>query len=366
MKRSAFSQRYKMKRSVNALTKSCSVPTYAALRDKVRETLLDGMRRIEEARVRAYWQTGRYVQEHIFFQKGKADYGTRTVRRLAEELGIDSGELWRMVKFAQKFPILGRGLLLTWSHYRVLITIPDEKKRLEFAERAFEKEWTRDELRKRIRLEKPFQLMPSKPAQLLEVPKLGLLNTYQIKTPGDVGWPVKDVLLLDHGFRSFLALTQKESHGLKAGDVVECSGAKLLKSGRTVKDLYTYKAYLEKIIDADTYWVALDTGLRGIGHQKLRLQGIDCPEIDTPEGKAAKRFVEKLLEGVPYLTVLSHKNDNYDRYEADVFFLPARSLKASAGGTCAIGHKCNDNKTGKQVYLNNLLLEHGHAVRMRG
>ena len=221
MKRSAFSQHYKVKKSVNVLTKSCSVPTYAALRNKVRETLLDGMRRIEEARVRAYWQTGRYVQEHIFFQKGKADYGKRTVKRLSEELEIDLGELWRMIQFAKKFPILGPGRLLTWSHYRVLITIPDEKKMLALADRAFEEEWTRDKLREMVRSEKFFQLDLSKPVELLEVPKLGLLNTYQIKAPGDVGWPVKDVLLLDHGFRSFLVLTQKESYGLKAGDVVE-------------------------------------------------------------------------------------------------------------------------------------------------
>ena len=174
------------------------------------------------------------------------------------------------------------------------------------------------------------------------------------------GRPGKDVLLLDHGFRSFLALTASESRGLKAGDIVEVAGtgspdkgggacpplrfSGLKKSNRTAKDLYTYKAYLEKVIDADTYWVALDTGLRGIGHQKLRLQGIDCPEINTPEGKAAKKFVEKLLKDVPCLTVLSHKNDKYDRYEADVFF---------------------NDKNGKQIYLNNLLLEKGRAVRLR-
>jgi hypothetical protein len=332
-----------MEKPANVLTKPCSVPTYAALRDKVRETLLDGMRRIEEARVRAYWQTGRYVQEHIFFQKGKADYGKRTVLRLSEELEIDGTELWRMVQFAEKFQILGRGRILTWSHYRVLITVSDEKKMFALADRAFKEEWTRDELRKKIRLDRLFQPARLKLVKLLDVPKLGLFNTYQIKAPGDVGWPQKDALLLDHGFRSFLELTKKESHGLKAEDVVECCGEKLLKNGRTVKDLYTYKAYLEKVIDADTYWVAMGTGLRGVAHQKLRLQGIDCPEIDTPEGKAAKKFVETLLSGAPYLTVLSHKNDNHDRYEADVFF---------------------EDKTGKQVYLNNLLLEKGHAVRM--
>ena len=85
-------------------------------------------------------------------------------------------------------------------------------------------------------------------------------------------------------------------------------------------------------------------GWMSIGRQKLRLRGIDCPEIKTPEGKAAKKFVESVLSKVPYLTVLSHKNDKYDRYEADVFFT---------------------DRHGKEIYLNNLLLETGHAVRVR-
>jgi len=38
------------------------------------------------------------------------------------------------------------------------------------------------------------------------------------------------------------------------------------------------------------------------------------------------------------------KSDKYDRYLGDVFYT---------------------DKTGKQVYLNNLLLENGHAVRVR-
>lgn len=41
--------------------KSLSVATYAALRDKVRETLLLGQRQIEESKVRTYWETGSYI-----------------------------------------------------------------------------------------------------------------------------------------------------------------------------------------------------------------------------------------------------------------------------------------------------------------
>jgi len=91
------------------------------------------------------------------------------------------------------------------------------------------------------------------------------------------------------------------------------------------------------------YWVVLDAGLEMIPHKKLRLRGIDCPEIKTPRGQAAKRFVESLMKDVPFLTVCSYKNDKYDRYEADVFL---------------------EDKTGNEVFLNNLLLETGHAVLM--
>ena len=138
----------------------------------------------------------------------------------------------------------------------------------------------------------------------------------------------------------------------------------LKKSNRTEKDLFTYKAYLEKVIDGDTFWVVLDIGLGSISRQKLRLQGIDCPELNTPAGKRAKRFVESLLRGVPFLIVRSSKNDKYDRYEADVF-LPARNLRVPAGGTGSIGDQCLTDKTDKEIFINDLLLKAGHAVRMK-
>ena len=41
-------------------------------------------------------------------------------------------------------------------------------------------------------------------------------------------------------------------------------------------------------------------------------------------------------------------------------------MKIGAAGTGAIGPECyTDDKIGKQVYFNNLLLEKGHAVRVR-
>ena len=76
--------------------------------------------------------------------------------------------------------------------------------------------------------------------------------------------------------------------------------------------------------------------------QTLRLRGIDCPEMNTPEGKAAKRYVEALVNEAEEITITTSKADKYDRYLADVF------LHLRSGG---------------EVCLNNALLENDHAVR---
>lgn len=332
-----------MKKPVSGLAKACSVPTYAALRDKVRETLLDGMRRIEQERTRAYWQTGKYIQEHVLFHKERADYGRATVEKLSMELEIDATELWRMLQFAEKFPILGRGRELKWSHYRVLITIPDGKKMLALADRASEEAWTRDEIREAIK--KEFGRTGPKASDVTPLaPKRGILGTYRLRGADEIGWPVPGVLFVDNGFRSYKALTPQEAGGLKAGDIVEISGGKLVKSARAEKDLYMYRAYFTKGIDGDTFWMTLDRGRGDVALQKLRLRGINCPELDAPEGVAAKKFVEAVLKAAASITVCSSKNDNHDRFEADVFFIDSK---------------------GREVYLNNLLLEKGHAVRMK-
>ena len=151
------------------------------------------------------------------------------------------------------------------------------------------------------------------------------------------------MLVFDHGFRFYDALGAEQVRGLVAGDFVEDRDGKLVKVDHAKQPGYTYTAYLQEVIDGDTFWVALDAGLGGIARQKLRLRGIDCPEIDTPEGEVAKLFVETVLKGISSLTVYTSRNATHDRYEADVFF---------------------KDPDGREVFLNGLLLDTRHAVRM--
>jgi len=91
--------------------------------------------------------------------------------------------------------------------------------------------------------------------------------------------------------------------------------------GKTMQ--FTYHAEIKKVIDADTFKVRIDLGLGGsFSRQKIRLKGIDAPEVNTKEGKKAKAYVEKVLRGLPLVTILTSKSDKYDRYLADVWYGP--------------------------------------------
>ncbi len=107
--------------------KSLPTPdTYPLLLKCVRETLIDGQRRIDAQRVRTYWETGRVIQADILKNADRAEYGTRVIKRLAKDLNIDSTNLRRCVQFAKVYPdmpIVDGRQQFTWTHFRKLIAI---------------------------------------------------------------------------------------------------------------------------------------------------------------------------------------------------------------------------------------------------
>jgi len=54
--------------------------------------------------------------------------------------------------------------------------------------------------------------------------------------------------------------------------------------------------------------------------QKLRLRGIDAPELNTPEGLNAKEYVQTQLRGCTFIAIKTYWRDKYDRYLADVLY----------------------------------------------
>lgn len=312
--------------------------------------------RARKVLVETYWTIGRRIVEIEQDGQVRAVYGAHLLQNLSKELtqklgsGFSERSLGRMRAFYLENPISSPATKLTWAHHIELLAVDDPKRRLMLEKRAEKKGLDRNELREIIRAQgerinqarEPISATrPISASPLL--PKRGVLGLYQVVSAETTGAEEEEALFLDHGFRFYRRLEPQASKELKAGDIVEIRGKKIVKVSDAVKPGHTYHARLQKVIDGDTYWVVLDLGLDSLARFKLRLRGIDCPEIQTPEGRAAKRFVESLLGSASMLTVCSFKNDKYDRYEADVFF---------------------ENAAGEEIFINQHLLDAGHAVRM--
>ena len=189
--------------------------------------------------------------------------------------------------------------------------------------------------------------------------------------------PFYDKPVVDQGFKLYGAEEDLEGR-LKAGDIVESRKNKdgsctAVKSGRTEEDLFTYQAFVKRVIDGDTLVVLLDFGFGDIQEHSLRLRKIDCPELKKPGGIEARDYVISLLKEIPFIFLTSSRSDKYDRYLADVHLPGKKFLHEWNQGTANLSPSTSlrmvslsNHKSTDLLYLNNDLLKKGHAVRMNG
>ncbi len=320
-----------------------SPATYAALRRDVEATLLTGRLRIDQAWVRTYWDTGRLINEHVLLNQDRAGYGAQVFSRLAEDLKVSKRQLYECAQFARCFPIVRDHAQLTWNHYRILCQVPDPAKRKALLAETIKLGLKSPQLEQRVRALAPPEpaaiditaTAPAEPPKPL-TPKHGVPGVCKVIASGEL-------LSADLGFATYLDLAADTK--LKAGDFARLDAAGLITAApdATKADLFTYAATVLKTVDGDTLWVRVYLRPGHWVKQKLRLRDLDCPELPTPEGKAAKRFTESLVARASAVTICTTKPDKYDRYLADVF------LTTDDG----------------EIFLNNALLENGHAVVKR-
>jgi micrococcal nuclease len=115
--------------------------------------------------------------------------------------------------------------------------------------------------------------------------------------------------------------------------------------------MYQYKAKVERVVDGDTIDLNIDLGFKIITNQRIRLAGIDTPEIYSVKknseeyirGMEAKQFVEDRMA----------TNNNQVIIETD-------KLIGKYGryiGTIRVADK--------EITLNDELVEKGYAVRVK-
>jgi endonuclease YncB( thermonuclease family) len=350
--------------------KTSAVSSYAQLRLKVRAALLEGQYKIEAQKLQTYWHTGKHLHEHLFLHEDRSDYGKNVIERLANDLEISETLLYQCLQGYRAFKNLyartnSQFVPPSWAHLRAAMRVPDAKKRLALLEKASAEEWTSRELEIEVRnhrwAERISDSGGKKPASLPSV-KLGPFHTYQVIRPETVHEGERG-LLLDCGFSFKKELSQFPGVKFPEGTIVQslrnARGIYSLEKVPADSVLYTYKAFVVKVIDGDTLKVDFRLGFGDRKGETIRLNHIDCPEISTPEGKAAKRFVEAQLSGCDFITVKSVKTrkEKWGRYLGDVFLPKTRSQKQQKSDLSPL--------TSGFIYLNQLLIDKGYAVKVR-
>ena len=90
--------------------------------------------------------------------------------------------------------------------------------------------------------------------------------------------------------------------------------------------MYEYKAVVNRVVDGDTLDLNVDLGFKIMYKIRVRLYGIDTPEIFHPScdaerdhGREAKEFVKsKVLGKEVILRTMKDKTGKYGRYLADI------------------------------------------------
>lgn len=117
--------------------------------------------------------------------------------------------------------------------------------------------------------------------------------------------------------------------------------------------LFWYLGRVLRVVDGDTVDIEFDLGMNTFVRERVRLLGIDTPEIfgmkkeseEFKRGMEAKEFVEeRLLDKFVWVHTYKDRTGKYGRYLADIFF---------------------QDDTGKHVNIATLLLEDNLAEEIK-
>ena len=134
---------------------------YEDLYSAIKETLLSSRRQaytaVNFAMVQAYWQIGRIIVEHEQEGSLRSGYGKSVLQELSNRLTEEFGKgfsvrtLQQMKKFYVTFPNTNAlRSQLTWTHYRLLLSVENEQARQWYMDEAVASAWSSRQLERQI------------------------------------------------------------------------------------------------------------------------------------------------------------------------------------------------------------------------
>jgi micrococcal nuclease len=296
-----------------------------SLRREITKGLQKAQDLLEKQKAITYWSVGKQINQYLSLHADEHGGKTAFYEKTAEHLGINARTLQQCEQFFRYFPNVKIKSGLSWSHFRYLLSVPDNKTRQAWLKISYDEHLTTLELRRRLLasgIKEDAQTLKS-----LNEPKRGALYVYRLKRADN--WDGIDAgFCVDCGFSVRVEASQSSGtldNKWLYGSLKENDGYRLVVTKFTTDALFTFKAKIIRIIDADTLLTAVDLGFGIWSEQKLRFSGLDAPEVSTVEGQKAKQWLKEKLEGLPFVVIKTTKSDKYDRYLVDVFYSSAKN-----------------------------------------
>jgi endonuclease YncB( thermonuclease family) len=300
----------------------------------------------QQVLVEAYWKIGQRVVEIEQGGATRAQYGDGLLARLSKDLSARYGEGFSLanLKRIRSFYLTHRKgsapSQLAWTQYVEILPVDDARARKQLERRAAAEGLSSRELRKLVR-ERGNPSPPKAKAPPLRLRRPARLEflTYRM-APAVGGKLPSGHILVDCGF-----------------DVYRSVPAKSPKLKLTKTLAYTYAATVERVVDGDTVWAFIDVGFGTVVRKKLRLHGVNAPELSTTKGEEARDYISGFLPPGAVVVIRSYASDAFGRYLADIL-CPRQPATTRS-------QKTLDEMVATGLFLNQDMLTKGLVTRVK-
>lgn len=146
---------------------------------------------VNVALVQRNWLLGRRIAEEELRGSDRAEYGLEIIKTLSRKLtdeygrGFTKTNLYSFYQFYKTFPEIFHAVsgksqpLLSWTHYRTLLQVKDEKARAWYAKEAAEQTWAVRTLQRNIDSQYYYRLLSSQSTAPVEQEMQQLTASYQ-------------------------------------------------------------------------------------------------------------------------------------------------------------------------------------------
>lgn len=296
-------------------------------------------------------------RHEILSQKFYQQFSKQLMKDSKIEMGVDV--LKQSVKFYQYYPIFPKNSTLSFSHYRELMAIGDASKRLCLEKKAIKHSLSTKELRRQVVCFNAADQAAVKVVRGKLIYERGRPYVYRICEAEDMN--DEKIIAIDCGFGMCHDIPESSTQKLASGQVVYSKKKEntyyVITDNKIRGQNYTYLAKVLKVVDGDTLDVRIDVGFKmKMMRARVRLRGINAPEMSHPKGVTSKKFLLNYLSQCPKIVVRTTKASGeaagdakgmFGRWLVDVFAFPG----------------CNDAATiaAEGEYVNQVLVDKGFA-----